>query len=55
MQADGLVRSSDWVRRSIAVDIPADAEQVQICLVVTGTMAGWFGDLELEATGAGAG
>ncbi len=45
MQADGLVRSPGWVRRSVAVDIPADAEQVQVSLAVTGSMAGWFGDL----------
>jgi len=45
IQADGLVRSPGWVRRSVAVDIPVDAEHVQVCLAVTGTMVGWFGDL----------
>jgi hypothetical protein len=47
MQSDGLVRSSDWVQRSVAVDVPADAERIQISLVVTGDSAGSFGDLEL--------
>ena len=48
MQAGGLVRSPDWVRRSAAVDVPADADTVQIRLAVTGNAAGWFGDLKLE-------
>jgi erythromycin esterase len=52
LQSDGRVRTSDWTRRSIAVDIPADAERVQISLVVTGNSAGWFGDLELEKAGS---
>jgi erythromycin esterase len=52
LQADGPVRSSGWTRHSVAVDIPADAERVQISLVVTGSSAGWFGDLELTASGA---
>ena len=52
LQPDGPVRSSGWTRKSIAVDIPADAERVQISLVVTGSSAGWFGDLELAAAGA---
>jgi hypothetical protein len=52
LQADGAVRSSQWTRRSIAVDVPADADRIQISLVVTGTSAGWFGDLELAAAGA---
>jgi hypothetical protein len=46
------VRSQDWSRRSIAVDIPADADRVRISLVVTGDSAGWFGDLELETAAA---
>jgi erythromycin esterase len=48
-QADGLLRSADWVRRSVAIDIPADAERLQISLAVTGTVAGWFGDVALES------
>jgi hypothetical protein len=49
LQSDGAVRATDWTRRSVAVDIPADAERIQISLVVTGDSAGWFGDLELDA------
>jgi hypothetical protein len=52
LQSDGPVRSSDWVRRSVAVDVPDDAERVQISFVVTGNSAGWFGDLKLESPGA---
>jgi erythromycin esterase len=52
VQEDGAVRSSEWTRRSIAVDIPADADRIQISLVVTGTSAGSFGDLELAAAGS---
>jgi erythromycin esterase len=48
-QADGLLRSADWVRRSVAIDIPADAERVQISLAVTGSVAGWFGDVALDS------
>jgi len=50
VQMGGPVRGSAWTRRSVAVDIPADAESVQISLVVTGNSSGWFGDLELAAT-----
>jgi erythromycin esterase len=42
------VRSSYWMRHSIAADVPRNAERIQICLVVTGAAAGWFGDLDLE-------
>jgi erythromycin esterase len=52
LQSDGPVRSSGWTRRSVTIDVPADADRIQICLVVTGNAAGWFGDLELEPTGA---
>jgi erythromycin esterase len=48
LQPDGPVRSPSWTRRSIAVDIPADAERILVGLVVTGPGIGWFGDLELE-------
>ena len=36
LQSDGAVRATDWTRRSVAVDIPADADRIQISLVVTG-------------------
>jgi len=52
VQAEGLVRSSDWVRRSVTVDVPAQAERIEINLVVTGNSAGWFGDLEVAPAGA---
>ncbi len=52
MRSEGMVRSSDWARRSIAVDVPADAERIQISLVVTGDSAGSFGDLELATMDA---
>jgi erythromycin esterase len=48
MQSGAPVRSSHWMRHSIAVDVPRKAERIQICLVVTGAAAGWFGDLDLE-------
>jgi len=49
MQAGGLVRSSGWVRRSAAVDIPADADSVEISLAVTGNAAASFGDLAVAS------
>jgi hypothetical protein len=51
LQADGPVRMPEWTRQSVAVDIPVEAERIQISLVVTGNGAGWFGDLELGASG----
>ena len=53
VQLTGPVRSPQWTRRSVAVDIPADAESIEIGLVVTGNSTGWFGDLTLEAAGPG--
>jgi erythromycin esterase len=51
LQPDGMVRSSRWMRRSVAVDIPADAERLQVILVATGNGVHWFSDLDLEAPG----
>jgi len=48
VQSGAPVRSSHWMRHSIAADVPRNAERIQICLVVTGVAAGWFGDLDLE-------
>jgi len=48
VQSGAPVRSSQWMRHSIAADVPRNAERIQICLVVTGAAAGWFGDLDLE-------
>jgi erythromycin esterase len=47
VQSGAPVRSSHWMRHSIAADVPRNAERIQICLVVTGAAAGWFGDLDL--------
>src|SRR5262245_27991175 len=52
VQSGAPVRSAHWIRHAIAADVPAKAEQIQICLVVTGAAAGWFGDLDLDATAA---
>jgi hypothetical protein len=49
LQRDGPVRSPQWTRRTVAIDVPADAERIQISLVMTGDGAGFFGDLELAA------
>src|SRR5262249_1397336 len=49
MQGGGLVRSSGWVRRSAVVDVPADADSVEISLAVTGNATGWFGDLAVAS------
>jgi len=49
LQADGPVRAPQWTRRTIAVDVPADAERIQIGLVMTGDGEGLFGDLKLAA------
>jgi erythromycin esterase len=49
LQSDGPVRSPQWTRRAVAIDLPADAERIQISLVMTGDGAGFFGDLELSA------
>jgi erythromycin esterase len=48
VQSGAPVRSSHWMRHSIAADVPRNVERIQICLVVTGAAAGWFGDLDLE-------
>jgi erythromycin esterase len=48
VQSGAPVRSPQWMRHSIAADVPRKAEGIQICLVVTGAAAGWFGDLDLE-------
>jgi erythromycin esterase len=47
VQSGAPVRSTHWMRHSIAADVPRNAERIQICLVVTGAAAGWFGDLDL--------
>jgi erythromycin esterase len=49
LQADGPVRSPQWARRTVVVDVPADAERIKINLVMTGDGAGFFGDLKLAA------
>jgi erythromycin esterase len=51
LQADGPVRSPQWTRQTVAVEVPADAERIKISLVMTGDGAGFFGDLELAASG----
>jgi erythromycin esterase len=51
-QSEGFVRSGGWSRHSIALDVPSDAERVEIILAVTGTAAGWFGDLKIESAAA---
>ena len=48
-QAGGPLRSPQWTRSLIAIDVPADAERIQISLVMTGDGAGFFGDLTLAA------
>jgi erythromycin esterase len=48
VQSGAPVRSSHWMRHSIAADVPRNAERIQICLVVTGAAEGWFGGLDLE-------
>jgi erythromycin esterase len=48
LQPDGPVGSPQWTRRTVAIDVPADAERIQISLVMTGDGAGFFGDLELS-------
>jgi erythromycin esterase len=52
VQSGAPVRSAHWVRHAIAADIPGKAEQIQICLVVTGAAVGWFGDLDLDVMAA---
>jgi hypothetical protein len=49
LQAGGPLRSPQWTRRSVAIDVPADADRIQISLVMTGDGAGLFGDLTLSA------
>jgi hypothetical protein len=52
LQPDGIVRSSNWARRSVTVDIPVDAERVQIILAAVGNGGHWFSDLDLESIGS---
>ena len=47
LQAGGPLRSPQWTRCSIAIDVPANAERIQISLLMTGDGAGFFGDFEL--------
>jgi hypothetical protein len=49
LQADGPLRSPQWTRRAVAIDVPDDAERIQISLVMTGDGAGLFGDLTVAA------
>ena len=48
VQSGGTVRSQRWTRQSVAVDVPENAERIEIKLVVTCNAAGWFGDLQLD-------
>jgi hypothetical protein len=48
VQPGGPVRAEGWTRHSVAIDVPAHAERIEIGLVVTGESRGWFGDLALE-------
>jgi erythromycin esterase len=52
LQPDGIVRSPNWARRSVTVDIPVDAERVQIILAAVGNGGHWFSDLDLESIGS---
>jgi len=52
LQEDGAMRSSDWARRSVSIEIPEDADRIQIGLIVNGNAAGSFGDLELTTAGS---
>jgi erythromycin esterase len=52
LQEDGAMRSSGWARRSVSIDVPDDADKIQIGLVVSGNAAGSFGDLELSTPGS---
>src|SRR5262245_17900166 len=52
VQSGAPVRSAHWIRHTIAAAIPGKAEQIQICLIVTGAAAGWFGDLDLDVVAA---
>jgi hypothetical protein len=51
LASDTPVRSLKWSRRSVAIDVPADAERIVIGLAVIGNAAGSFGDLVLETGG----
>jgi hypothetical protein len=55
LQAGGPVRTSEWTRRSIAVDVPADAERISISLFATANSSVWIGDLKLGETDAASG
>jgi len=48
VQGGGPVRSAEWTRRAVSIDVPADAERIAISLVVTGNSVAWFGDLALD-------
>jgi erythromycin esterase len=43
------IGSSEWTRQSVSVDIPPEAELIEIALCVIGDAIGWFGDLTIEA------
>jgi hypothetical protein len=51
LASDTPVRSMGWTRRSVAIDVPDDADRIEIRLVVTGNAACQFGDLALTTGG----
>jgi hypothetical protein len=42
------VRSAQWDRYTVELDIPVDADRIVIGLVLTGNGKAWFGDITLE-------
>ena len=46
--ADRPVRSAQWGRYAVEVDVPIEADVIEIGLLASGNGSAWFGDLELE-------
>ena len=47
-QPAGPVRSSHWAERSVAIDVPSEANWIEISLVLAGSGSAWFGGLQLS-------
>ena len=46
--ADRPVRGAECGRHTVELDVPADADAIEIALIVTANGKAWFGDLKLE-------
>ena len=46
---DRPVRSANWSRYTVEIDVPVAAHSILIGLALAGNGSAWFGDLELTS------